>query len=176
MPQVDHYQTIASEPCNLLISSKFKLIPLWMTNNLWVHVVNVVNTLTVMITQVKVVILFIIGIRCSSTQWLSMSVQLQAGQWAFSWCLLWAAAWPKASGGCWHTDVVQPGKLSKSSRTQPEPMWTQTFIFGAAGWGMGIFMVSSVGCGLANSFWTLLLCRIAMGAGEASIINLTGEC
>ena len=43
-----------------------------------------------------------------------------------------------------------------------------------AGWGMGIFMVSSVGCGLANSFWTLLACRIVMGAGEASIINLTG--
>ena len=40
---------------------------------------------------------------------------------------------------------------------------------------MAIFMVSSVGCGLANSFWTLLACRIVMGAGEASIINLTGE-
>ena len=43
-----------------------------------------------------------------------------------------------------------------------------------AGWGMAIFMVSSVGCGFANSFWTLLACRIVMGAGEASIINLTG--
>ena len=40
---------------------------------------------------------------------------------------------------------------------------------------MGIFMVSSVGCGFANSFWSLLLWRIAMGAGEASIINLTGH-
>ena len=45
----------------------------------------------------------------------------------------------------------------------------------STGWGMGIFMVSSVGCGFANSFWTLLACRIVMGAGEASIINLTGE-
>ncbi len=44
-----------------------------------------------------------------------------------------------------------------------------------AGWGMAIFMVSSVGCGFANSFWTLLVCRIIMGAGEASIINLTGQ-
>ena len=44
-----------------------------------------------------------------------------------------------------------------------------------AGWGMAIFMVSSVGCGFANSFWTLLACRIVMGAGEASIINLTGR-
>ncbi len=44
-----------------------------------------------------------------------------------------------------------------------------------AGWGMAIFMVSSVGCGFANSFWTLLVCRIIMGAGEASIINLTGK-
>lgn len=43
-----------------------------------------------------------------------------------------------------------------------------------AGWGMGIFTVSSVGCGFANGFWTLLAWRIAMGAGEASIINLTG--
>ena len=43
-----------------------------------------------------------------------------------------------------------------------------------AGWGMGIFTVSSVGCGFANSFWTLLAWRIVMGAGEASIINLTG--
>lgn len=40
---------------------------------------------------------------------------------------------------------------------------------------MAIFMVSSVGCGLANSFWTLLASRIVMGAGEASIINLTGR-
>jgi len=46
---------------------------------------------------------------------------------------------------------------------------------GLAGWGMAIFMVSSVGCGFANSFWTLLVCRIIMGAGEASIINLTGK-
>jgi len=46
---------------------------------------------------------------------------------------------------------------------------------GLAGWGMAIFMISSVGCGFANSFWTLLVCRIIMGAGEASIINLTGK-
>ncbi|KAL0043420.1 hypothetical protein WJX79_004259 [Trebouxia sp. C0005] len=46
--------------------------------------------------------------------------------------------------------------------------------FRLIGWGMAIFMVSSVGCGFANSFWTLLVCRIIMGAGEASIINLTG--
>ncbi|KAL3134907.1 hypothetical protein ABBQ32_007873 [Trebouxia sp. C0010 RCD-2024] len=46
--------------------------------------------------------------------------------------------------------------------------------FRLIGWGMAIFTVSSVGCGFANSFWTLLACRIVMGAGEASIINLTG--
>lgn len=31
-----------------------------------------------------------------------------------------------------------------------------------------------MGCGLAPNFWTLLICRVVMGAGEASIITLTG--
>jgi MFS family permease len=31
-----------------------------------------------------------------------------------------------------------------------------------------------VGCGLALNFWALVLCRVVMGAGEASIITLTG--
>ena len=35
-------------------------------------------------------------------------------------------------------------------------------------------MVGSVACGFASSFWALLACRVVMGAGEASIITLTG--
>ena len=43
-----------------------------------------------------------------------------------------------------------------------------------AGWGMVIWALSSIGCGLAPGFWTFLICRVIMGAGEASIVNLTG--
>ena len=35
-------------------------------------------------------------------------------------------------------------------------------------WALG-----SVGCALAPRFWVLILCRIVMGAGEASIITLS---
>ena len=44
-----------------------------------------------------------------------------------------------------------------------------------AGWGLLIWTLASIGCGFAINFWTMLLCRIAMGVGEASIINLTGD-
>ena len=43
------------------------------------------------------------------------------------------------------------------------------------GWGLLIWTLASIGCGFAVNFWTMLLCRIAMGVGEASIINLTGD-
>ena len=43
-----------------------------------------------------------------------------------------------------------------------------------AGFGFGVWAIASVGCGLAPNFWILLLCRVIMGAGEASIITLTG--
>ena len=43
-----------------------------------------------------------------------------------------------------------------------------------AGWGFLIWALASVGCGLSQGFWTLLIWRVIMGAGEASIINLTG--
>ena len=29
-------------------------------------------------------------------------------------------------------------------------------------------------CGFASNYWVLLACRVVMGAGEASIITLTG--
>ena len=35
-------------------------------------------------------------------------------------------------------------------------------------WALG-----SVGCAMAPRFWVLILCRIVMGAGEASIITLS---
>ena len=43
-----------------------------------------------------------------------------------------------------------------------------------AGWGFVIWTLGSVGCGLATDFWTFLACRIIMGAGEASVVQLTG--
>ena len=43
-----------------------------------------------------------------------------------------------------------------------------------AGWGFVIWMLCSVGCGLAKGFWSFLVLRVIMGAGEASIVNLTG--
>ena len=42
------------------------------------------------------------------------------------------------------------------------------------GFGFGVWAIASVGCGLAPNFWILLICRVVMGAGEASIITLTG--
>ncbi|KAK9811938.1 hypothetical protein WJX73_001048 [Symbiochloris irregularis] len=46
--------------------------------------------------------------------------------------------------------------------------------FRLVGWGFLIWALASVGCGLSTGFYTLLCWRIVMGAGEASIINLTG--
>eukprot|EP00891_Asterochloris_glomerata_P005956 jgi/Astpho2/5956/Aster-02438 len=46
--------------------------------------------------------------------------------------------------------------------------------FQLIGWGLLIWTLASIGCGFAINFWTLMLCRIGMGVGEASIINLTG--
>lgn len=45
---------------------------------------------------------------------------------------------------------------------------------GRTGFGFAVWAIGSVGCGLAPKFWILLLCRVIMGAGEASIITLTG--
>ena len=41
-----------------------------------------------------------------------------------------------------------------------------------AGWGFLIWAAASVGCGLSTGFWSLLIWRIIMGAGEASIPKL----
>ncbi|BDA49430.1 probable protein spinster homolog 1 [Coccomyxa sp. Obi] len=46
--------------------------------------------------------------------------------------------------------------------------------FRMIGFGFGVWAIASVGCGLAPNFWILLICRVVMGAGEASIITLTG--
>ncbi|KAK9904850.1 hypothetical protein WJX75_003822 [Coccomyxa subellipsoidea] len=46
--------------------------------------------------------------------------------------------------------------------------------FRMIGFGFGVWAIASVGCGMAPNFWTLLFCRVVMGAGEASIITLTG--
>ncbi|EIE19048.1 MFS general substrate transporter [Coccomyxa subellipsoidea C-169] len=46
--------------------------------------------------------------------------------------------------------------------------------FRMIGFGFGVWAIASVGCGLAPNFWVLLICRVVMGAGEASIITLTG--
>lgn len=43
-----------------------------------------------------------------------------------------------------------------------------------AGFGFGVWALASIGCGLAPGFWVLVACRVVMGAGEASIITLTG--
>ena len=43
-----------------------------------------------------------------------------------------------------------------------------------AGWGFVIWTLCSIGCGLAKGFWSFLVLRVIMGAGEASIVNLTG--
>ena len=45
---------------------------------------------------------------------------------------------------------------------------------GHAGGGFGVWMVGSLACAFVPSFWALVAFRITMGAGEASIITLTG--
>lgn len=63
-------------------------------------------------------------------------------------------------------------RLSCAFAVHPAPLsWGPT---GTAGWGFLIWAIGSVGCGLSVGFWSLLAWRIIMGAGEASIINLTG--
>ena len=42
-----------------------------------------------------------------------------------------------------------------------------------AGFGFAVWALGSVGCAMAPRFWVLILCRIVMGAGEASIITLS---
>ena len=42
-----------------------------------------------------------------------------------------------------------------------------------AGFGFAVWVIGSVGCAMAPSFWVLILCRVVMGAGEASIITLS---
>ena len=42
-----------------------------------------------------------------------------------------------------------------------------------AGFGFAVWVIGSVGCAMAPSFWVLILCRVIMGAGEASIITLS---
>lgn len=36
-----------------------------------------------------------------------------------------------------------------------------------------MWVLGSVGCAVAPRFWVLILCRVVMGAGEASIITLS---
>ncbi|KAK9844649.1 hypothetical protein WJX74_005143 [Apatococcus lobatus] len=38
--------------------------------------------------------------------------------------------------------------------------------------GLGVWTLSTAGCGLATGFWSLLLCRMAVGIGEASFVAL----
>lgn len=38
--------------------------------------------------------------------------------------------------------------------------------------GLGIWTLSTAGCGLALGFWTLILCRMLVGVGEASFVAL----
>ena len=42
-----------------------------------------------------------------------------------------------------------------------------------AGFGFAVWVLGSVGCAFAPTFWVLILCRVVMGAGEASIITLS---
>ena len=44
----------------------------------------------------------------------------------------------------------------------------------SAGYGFGLWMLGSLACTFVPSFWVLVTCRVIMGAGEASIITLTG--
>lgn len=38
--------------------------------------------------------------------------------------------------------------------------------------GLGIWALATAGCGLAQGFWSLLLCRMLVGVGEASFVAL----
>ena len=38
--------------------------------------------------------------------------------------------------------------------------------------GLGIWALATAGCGLALGFWSLLLCRMLVGVGEASFVAL----
>ena len=38
--------------------------------------------------------------------------------------------------------------------------------------GLGIWTLSTAGCGIAMGFWTLILCRMLVGVGEASFVAL----
>ena len=38
--------------------------------------------------------------------------------------------------------------------------------------GLGIWTVATAGCGLAWGFWSLILCRMLVGVGEASFVAL----
>lgn len=47
-----------------------------------------------------------------------------------------------------------------------------TGAFRLIGFGLLTWAVATAGCGLAVGFWTLLLCRMAVGVGEASFVSL----
>ena len=38
--------------------------------------------------------------------------------------------------------------------------------------GLGIWTISTAGCGIAMGFWSLILCRMLVGVGEASFVAL----
>ena len=38
--------------------------------------------------------------------------------------------------------------------------------------GLGIWTLATAGCGLAWGFWSLILCRMLVGVGEASFVAL----
>lgn len=44
--------------------------------------------------------------------------------------------------------------------------------FRLIGIGMGTWMLATFGCGLAVGFWSLILCRMLVGVGEASFVAL----
>ena len=52
--------------------------------------------------------------------------------------------------------------------------WLSQTPLHCTGCGFGVWVAGSVACGFAPNFWALLACRVVMGAGEASIITLTG--
>jgi len=45
--------------------------------------------------------------------------------------------------------------------------------FRLIGLGMGIWVLAAIGSGLSHGFWSLLVARVMVGAGEASIITLS---
>jgi MFS transporter, Spinster family, sphingosine-1-phosphate transporter len=46
--------------------------------------------------------------------------------------------------------------------------------FRLIGVGLAVWVAATAGCGLSIGFWTLLLCRMAVGVGEASFVSLAG--